>query len=151
MVKEYVQKENEPKKDYAPTLRTKLCLTGNGATKFYKKVGEGPDGKLILENATHLDLKPFDGAIPIVDILGLWFMATMIGISVQCVSVIIVPNVQHGDASFVGMDVEIVSNTPTITSPVPGSSTITQQPPLVPTDQHMEIVDPNDYNMSENP
>jgi len=145
LVKEYVQPADKPKKDYSPILRTKLVAEGKGATQVLRKVGESPTGKWQLERASYRDLVKGVNVVPIVDLLGIWFMGQQFGMSLQCVCIIIIPKVESSDTGFVGMDIEIVSPTDQqTTGPATGSQIKQEHIPMG------EMVNPDDYIGQEN-
>lgn len=105
-------KLGEPKKDFKPTLRTKVVLSGQGATRVFIKTGENSKGGWVIEqvspNLVTLDLlKKGVRCIPIVDVTGMWFMSQVFGMSFQCTDIIIVPRADRKAADFCGIEIEV--------------------------------------------
>jgi hypothetical protein len=124
------QKPGEPKKDFKPTVRTKLVLPGGSGmpTRVFMPAKTSDTGKtkFIEVHPKDITLDLFQKGtrcIPVVRATGVWFMGKEYGISLQCTQVLILPRENKTYGNFCGFgEVEIVP--PRESQPV----TYTQQP-----------------------
>jgi hypothetical protein len=116
-------KDGEPRRPFKDTVRTKIALYGDNATRVYEKVGEDENGTVVLRETTAAALVKGVRVIPIVDFFGLWFVGggKTWGDGIQVCDIIVIPQSVRVRADFQGAPVRVLP--PSLPSPMPPSAT----------------------------
>lgn len=102
-------KPGMPDRKFSPTVRTKIALAGRNPTIAYEKVGVDPDGtwqlvkidpreKLVIKKEEKKQIY----VLPVVTDIGIWFMGTQFGNSLQLSQVILLPSSGRQVVPFCG-------------------------------------------------
>lgn len=89
------------KGDYAPLLRVKVNASGRQATQVFVVEDEG-DGNMPLKYrpGTVDDVSPHSEVLPIVEVVGLWFIAKGFGMTLLATDLLVFPAPKRGGFHF---------------------------------------------------
>lgn len=104
--------EGDPENGYAPTFRTKVHIDGVNKVRVFVYEGMVNGQHVCREGDVMKDLYcvPFVECIPIIEIVGMWFMSKQYGLSLTTTDVVIFPKNKRppGQFNFGGMKPTIV-------------------------------------------
>jgi len=104
--------EGDEEKGYDPIFRTKVIIEGQNKLRVY--IYEGLiNGKPSCRRGTLADVTSFVECVPIVEVVGMWFMSKQFGLSLTTTDVVLFPKAKRapGLFNFGGAIPEIVTGT----------------------------------------
>jgi len=91
--------EGDEKKGYAPIFRTKVVIEGTNQVRVFVHHGVS-NGKVLLRPGSLSDITPFVECIPIIEVVGMWFMSKQFGLSLTTTDVVVFPKSKRPAGQF---------------------------------------------------
>jgi len=91
--------EGDDSKGYAPIFRTKVIIDGPNKLRVFIYQGM-VNGRPACREGTLADITPFVECVPIIEVVGMWFMSKQYGLSLTTTDVVLFPKAKRAPGLF---------------------------------------------------